>query len=548
MDATIGIGGTGAGPEGEGDLFEDARALGSQSLETDLCIIGAGAAGITIASRFAGSGVRVLLLESGGEAIEREVEQLNANATVTGLGYPLHAARLRYIGGTTNHWSGHCYRFLDRDFAPRAGIANTGWPIALSDVAAYLPEASKLVLFRDDPVDWSPDRWRQRLKTKGWPINPGLFETRLTFVAPVDPATGTRSFARYAPAAARASNIRFVHHANVTELVGSPDGTRIEQATVRTLAGGETRVRAKLFVLAAGGVENARVLLASRRPFAAGLGNGHDQVGRYFTDHVVIYQDFARNPAVAMDRLMAFQDHPGNLHTVSHFLLTDAALAREGLDDVFLRVTPIYDPLSTGAIAAKRIQDGLAEGRPGSIRMADVSAALGHPVETVAWGTDRGYCRAEPVRYRVAARLEPRPLADSRVTLTNRVDAVGMPILNLHWALAEEGKRSLHRSLQLFAQEAGKHGLGRLRLSYDPAAPWPDFPELDIGYHHTGTTRMSADPRQGVLDRDCRLHGVANCYVAGSSVFPTSGSGSPTMMLTALALRLSDHLKQEHFA
>ncbi|MCC2976469.1 GMC family oxidoreductase [Sphingomonas sp. PL-96] len=490
----------------------------------------------------------MLLLESGGEGIEREVEQLNANATVTGLDYPLQASRLRYIGGTTNHWSGHCYRFLDRDFAPRPGIANTGWPIGLADVAGYLPEASKRVLFRDDLVDWSPERWRHRLGTKGWPLDPELFETRLTFVAPINPQTGNRTFARYAPPVTKAPNIRFLHHANVTELVGSAEGTRIEEATVRTLAGTETSVRARLFVLAAGGVENARVLLASRRPFATGLGNGHDQVGRYFTDHVVIYQDFARNPAVAMDRLMAFQDYPDGTHTVSHFLLTDAALRREGIDDVFLRVTPVYDPLTAGGAAAKGIQDSLAQGSAGSIRAEDLSTAIGHPVDTAGWAVDRGYCRAEPTLYRVAARLEPRPVADSRVTLTDRRDAVGMPILNLHWTLAEEGKRSLHRSLLLFGQEAGRRGLGRLRLSYDPKASWPTFPELDIGYHHTGTTRMSADPRQGVVDRNCRVHGVGNVYVAGSSVFPTAGSGSPTMMLTALALRLADHIKQEHFA
>lgn len=517
-------------------------------MEADLCIIGAGAAGLTLASPFAGTGVRVLLLESGGEGIEREVEQLNGNATVSGLPYPLQASRLRYIGGTTNHWSGHCYRFLDRDFAARPGIPNTGWPIALADVAGYLPEASKRVLFREDTVDWSPEPWRRRLATQGWPLDPQLFETRLTFVAPINPQTGNRTFARYAPPVAQAPNIRFLHHANVTELVGSADGTRIEEATVRTLAGTEAKVRARVFVLAAGGVENARVLLASRRPFAAGLGNAHDQVGRYFTDHVVIYQDFARNPAVPMDRLMAFQDYPGDTHTVSHFLLTDAALRRERIDDVFLRVTPVYEQPTAGGAAAKRLQDGIAAGDAGSIRGEDLSTALAHPLETAGWAVDRGYCRAEPTRYRVAARLEPRPIPESRVTLTDAVDALGMPILNLHWALADEGKRSLHRSLTLFAEETGRRGLGRLRLRYDPEAPWPDFPELDIGYHHTGTTRMSADPRHGVVDRDCRVHGVGNLYVAGSSVYPTAGSGSPTMMLTALALRLSDHIRQEHFA
>lgn len=528
-------------------MMHDARAIDRPELEADLCIVGGGAAGITIASCFAGTNIRVILLESGGNAIDSETEQLNANATVSGLAYPLIASRLRFLGGTTNHWTGHCYPFLERDFNARDDIPNTGWPIQIKDVRPYMEQASKLALFRSKAPDWRPETWRTALGTKAWPVDPEKFATRMTFIAPVDEATATRSFAKYLGPIRDAQNIRIVSYANVTELTGTLGSKVVETARVKTLSGRDFRVRAKVFVLAAGGVENPRLLLASKQMTANGLGNSSDQVGRYFTDHVVIYQRLVRRQEASVDRLMAFNDYPGLTRTVAHFTLSEKVLKAEGMDDVFVRLTPVYDILAPGADAARRVQDNLSPDRIGRISSSDIALALSRPGEVARWGIKRAYCETDPLNYVAAIRLEPRPVADSRITLTGNKDALGMPIINLHWALAEEGKRSIRRGIELFGQEVGRIGVGRIQASFRESAPWPEFPELDIGYHHTGTTRMSDNPRSGVIDRNCRVHDSGNVYIAGSSAFPTSGSGSPTMMLTALALRLADHLKRTEF-
>ncbi|MBB5986947.1 FAD-dependent oxidoreductase [Sphingobium lignivorans] len=526
-------------------MAEDARGLGNETIEADLCIIGAGAAGITLASKFANSNIRVLLLESGGPSIDRETERLNSEATVTGLGYPLQASRLRFIGGTTNHWAGNCYRFLERDFEAKPGIAHTGWPIRLSDVEPFLPEASQIALFREEPADWDPADWRKRLHTAAWDIDPGKFTSRVTFLAN-NPATDDKTFANYLPRFEKAPNVRFLTNANVVELIG---GGSVESARVRTIAGNEMTVRAKTFILATGGVENARLLLASRRSNPNGMGNQNDQVGRYFGDHVVISQYFVRNPDIPLDRLILQQPFYRDTEAFSHFVIGDEAFREQGLDDVFLRFDPVPEKPREGELALWRLKDAVAGGSPGQIKGADVVAAITRPHESGGALLRRAVCRnGDPIAFKVAGRLTPRPHPDSRITLSDRTDKVGMPIANLNWALADEGKHSLHRAFELFAQEAGRLNLGRFQLTFDPAQPWPDYPEMDVGFHHTCSTRMSDDPRNGVVDRNCRVHGMDNLYVAGSSVFSTAGSGSPTMMLVALSLRLADHLRKERFA
>ena len=140
--------------------------------------------------------------------------------------------------------------------------------------------------------------------------------------------------------------------------------------------------------------------------------------------------------------------------------------------------------------------------------------------------------------------LEQAPNPASRVRLIEQRDALGMPRVQLEWRLSGLDKRSIRRAHELLARELGRAGLGRLQLMLsEDEHRWP--PELGGGRHHMGTTRMHRDPARGVVDPDCRVHGVGNLYVAGSSVFPTVGAANPTLTIVALALRLADHLVEQ---
>jgi choline dehydrogenase-like flavoprotein len=524
-------------------MFIDGRTLPSAPIEADVCIVGGGAAGITLANKFAGSRTRVVLLESGGDHLEKETERLNNNATVTGEPYPLNTTRLRFFGGTTNHWSGHCYQFMEGDLARSFQGDGVAWPIRMADVAPYYAEAARLSLHRD-PVSWSIDEWRKRTKAEAWPIDGARFPSRVFQVGDLDPGTETRTFTTYKAPLERAPNVQVVQHANVTEFVTNPEGAEVAEARVRTLAGGNFSVRARYFVLAAGGVENPRLLLTSRSANPRGLGNQHDQVGRYFTDHAVLFQDFILNPSVSVDKLMNVSKLSNGSWASFHYTINDKVLNQNFDDEVFIRVDPVYEPVTPGVAALQRIKRGVVAREMAQVQREDLALAM-QDLGSVAGHAGRKLYCGVPDRYQVAARIAPSASRDSRITLRKEIDAVGMPMINLNWALPDSAKYAAHHAMKLFAAEVGRTNVGRMRLTFDPARPWPKPPELEVGYHHTCTTRMSDDPKRGVVDRNCRVHGVSNLFVAGSSVFSSAGSGSTTMMLVALTLRLADHLQEQ---
>lgn len=142
----------------------------------------------------------------------------------------------------------------------------------------------------------------------------------------------------------------------------------------------------------------------------------------------------------------------------------------------------------------------------------------------------------------MTTRIEPAPNPDSRVVLVGDRDELGLQRVALDWRLSEADKRNVRQTLELFGAEIGRAGIGRPKILYEEDdSGWPE--DLGGGEHLMGTTRMSDDPKQGVVDRHCRVHGMANLFVAGSSVFPTAGGATPTLMIVALAIRLADHLK-----
>jgi choline dehydrogenase-like flavoprotein len=520
----------------------DARSVpAGDTFETAYCIIGAGAAGTTLALQLTKAGKDVTLLESGDSVADPQIQDLT-DGDISGRPYPLSSSRLRLMGGTTNHWTGHCYRFLERDFIAKEWLNSPDWPIRLADVQPFYDEAAKLVLFSDDSKDWSLDTWRRRLNTEKLPLDGSLFSSRLEYQSPILPSTGRRSFAFYHPELIKSPHLKLYKYATVTEIVTDAVGQSVTEVHVRSPGGNTFRIRPKLTILAAGGIENARLLLASRRTSPNGIGNEHDQVGRYFTDHVFFRERLVRNPDVAFDRLLAWNDIDAMNRVVAHLVPSDEVLRRERIHDVFIRVLPQYPEPSAEVAAAKRIAEGLSTLNASSISGDDLSTAISGFGTLAAKAWDKLTGEDQPLEQGVIVRIEPQPVAASRVTLTNERDAFGMPRSHLHWDLPDSTKHSAARTIALLAQEVGKHGVGRVHANFKPEDDWPG--DLEVGYHHCCTTRMSDDPKNGVVDRNCRVHGVGNLYVAGSSVFTTAGSGSPTMTLVALALRLSRHLTE----
>ena len=518
-------------------MIEDARRLPQDSLiEADLAIIGAGAAGITLARELAGTNIAVCLLESGGLDFEQDIQNLYRGENGGRWYFPLDTCRLRYFGGSTNHWGGWCRPLMPIDFEARDWIPHSGWPITRADLDPYYRRAQVLTEtgpFRYDATGF----WEETLHTKMVPFSRGLITTTFFQYSPP-----TRFGTRYRKDIEAAPNVRALLHASVTEIETDASGSTVTGLRARTLAGPTFRVRARRYVLATGAIENPRLLLLSNRTNPAGVGNAHDLVGRYFMEHPHI-------PGVA-NLVMPWPEAFHAIYT-QHLLLadnivhsamipTDALLRRERLQHaVFtIGVMDVYDAENLAAPAPadeERARDIFELQRDlGAPRATD------HPPAGYNDWPPAGALGASCV---LGCACEQAPNPDSRVTLAEERDALGLRRARLDWRITETDKLSLNRILHALAEELGALGLGRLHPTLSDDGIWPA--EVLGGYHHMGTTRMADSPQHGVVNADCRVHGVDNLYIAGSSVFTTSGASNPTLTIVALALRLADHLREQ---
>ena len=334
-------------------------------------------------------------------------------------------------------------------------------------------------------------------------------------------------------------NVRLLLNATVTELSAAESGRALSSVTVATPEGKRIRVRARAFVLCAGGIENARLLLAS------GVGNGHDLVGRFFADHPNAHCATIDPASAARLQELYGLLYRGRIRYLPRLVLSEEVQrSREVLS---CAAHPVFDfGEGSGIEAARRVSRAARAGR----RPPELRRELGRIVRDARSLAPVAYRRfakgrsaqATPARVMLQTHAEQAPNPDSRVTLSERRDRLGVPLPQVDWRLSELDRRTAQVMVETVAQEFGRLGLGEVR-----AEPWlagADWsPRLGDSYHHMGTTRLGSDPKSSVVNRDCRVHGMEGLYVAGSSVFPASGFANPTLTLTAMAIRLSDHLK-----
>lgn len=506
-------------------MFADARRLedGTRT-EADIAIVGAGPAGITIARAFAGSRFRVSLLESGGLDFDAGVQDLYAGENA-GIEYPLAGSRLRYFGGSSNHWGGYCRPLDPIDFEAREWVPHSGWPFGREALDAYYEKAS-------EAAEVAPGRyeaggyWRARTGEPlvDWPA--GRMHARFFHYSPP-----TRFGERYRAELERAANVQVLLNASVSRLAAVPSGAAVDHLEVRTFTGRRHEVRARQYVLAAGGLENPRILLLSDDVAPGGLGNQHGQVGRYFMEHPhvggfaeIVVADLARLPRIYRERLF-FDGRAGK----AAFVPAPGFLRRERLLNASFTMAVAGEYGSETGLNEPMAQEHVAMLRAAQRFLADGSRTGGtdEPGSAGVW-------------MGIGCACEQAPNPESRVTLAADRDGLGMRRIRLDWRLTEQDRRSLVAHIRSLGREFAAAGIGRMRLRIEDDGHWPDV--VAGGNHHMGTTRMSDDPACGVVDRNCRVHGLDNLYVAGSSVFPTSGSANPTLNVLALAYRLVDHL------
>ena len=507
-------------------MHTDARTLDDQSvIEGELCIIGAGAAGISMALDWQNAGHRVILLEGGGFNVESDIQDLYAGENVGQKYYPLQSARLHFFGGTTGHWGGWCSPYDPQDFEKRDWVPHSGWPISLDDLSSYYVEAGKIVELQEETfetaafIDEAND-------LKALPFENSPVWTKMWQLSPP-----TRFGKKYRDVIVASDDIHLYTYANVCDIRANETVSNIESVEIRMFDGKTISVKANAFVLACGAMQNARLLLASNNQAPAGLGNDNDLVGRFFMEHL----------EVGAGKLVLSQTLPMDFYLANIFVskfFGELALSAEKQAELgILNCTTSFREGSFSEFSPLSI-DHFPEDASKTIELMDGWEAASK------LNQDESAPARRPRVFSLHTRSEQAPNPDSKITLSNQRDALGVPRTKLDWRPTVFDKHSIRSFYQTVATEAGRLGIGRIQLedwllTDDPL--WPSY--LGGGWHHMGTARMHTDPKQGVVDANCKVHGINNLYVAGSAAFTTAGAANPTLTLIALTLRLSEHLK-----
>lgn len=512
-------------------MIIDARSVpGGTVLETAVCIIGAGAAGITLAREFIGSRFETLLLESGGMEFSPDTQNLYQG---TSLGRPfqdLTTCRLRFFGGTTNHWAGVCAPYDAVDFEAR--FPYHGWPFDRTYLDPWYRRAQEVCQL--GPYEYAPGQWDITPDQLPPPFDGPAFVCKILQQSPP-----TRFGPVYEPELRRSDKVKVYLHANALGFFLGDHQGEIGELAVATLSGVSFTVRARIFVIAVGGIENARLLLLSGEPGGNGLGNEHDLVGRYFMTNLVYHGGTIAlsDPNIDLDAFTGLYPQPyGGFGLSKFYYLSQVGLSAEYVRELRLPNAKFFwgDP-------------SLLNRLRGSDRtlLNDLSRAIGNVDRTAGFaGRKISFASAAPSRsLDLTWNSAQLPNPDSRVLLGAERDLFGFRRVAIDWRVTAEDKEKALATHRLLGAEVGRTGFGRLRstLNTDDTT-WPE--DFYGDEHHMGTTRMHLDPALGVVDQHCRVHSLANLYVAGSSVFPTSGAVNPTLTIVALALRLADHIKE----
>lgn len=542
-------------------MFCDARRVDDATVaKATVCIIGGGAAGLTMALEFEKRGIDTIVLESGGHGPDPHTMDLYRGENV---GLPYYFAdnyRSRYLGGCSNCWGGWCRPMEAEDFDKREWVPNSGWPFGLDELRPFYERTHSVL--RLGPMDYDLERWVAaigRRDVRRMPMPEGELQDSLSqFSLPV------RFGKHYRRELKAARHARVFLHANVVDVEFDPDGRVVRRVQVRTLTGRSFAVEARQFVLACGGLENARILLACNRQHAEGIGNTNGLVGRYFMDHprllsgrLTLREPWRRNKLYdTMYHYMNRAVRAQGTYVAAQMSLPHEVQRRERLLNARVWFASIFPGEGTPAAEALVRMKMRLHGKADALHsfLGDLGTLAGQPMNAMHFIAARqlrplGFLKEMHFQMIKDVRLqmicEPAPNPDSRVTLAGTRDALGMPRARVDWRLGDQVKHTFDRTFALVAKVVADAGITEA-TTLDPPLLGRDWPEsLEGTWHHMGTTRMHDSPAQGVVDRNCRIHGLANLYVAGSSVFPTAGANFPTTTLVALALRLADHLRHQ---
>ena len=542
-------------------MIRDARKIASGStLECDVCVVGAGAAGIALTLELKQAGVDVILLEAGGvNGSGKSLSLYRGECVDRERHLPLDSARYRQLGGTTRLWGGRCIPFDGIDFEQRSYIPHSGWPFGRSELDPYYAAASSYC----ECGEYSY-RVAEALADPSADMIPGFIDSDLVTDTIERWSPPTNFGKRYRQILEEAETVQVLLNAACTEIELDEKGESVTRLAVNTFARSQFHIRPRRTVLAGGGLEVVRLLLASNKILKTGIGNHSDWLGRGYMCH---FGGVAARVRFSADRNVIFGYELDRQETYCRrrLWISEQAQRREELLNIYMLLDrPLLgDPehgsglLSLAFLAKKLFNSSLQQKTPGGKyglywrhfkniltgspeilmvlpKWSRARFLQGRRIPSLLMGSKEN-------SYYIYYHAEQSPNRDSRVTLSEERDCFGVPRLKVDYRVSDKDIDSVYRAHQLLDRELRRQECGELTfVADDPRSLIRDH-KATLG-HHIGTTRMAGDAGQGVVDQDCKVHGIANLYIASSSIFPTSSQANPTLTIVAMAIRLAKHL------
>jgi choline dehydrogenase-like flavoprotein len=543
-------------------MILDANKLSDDTeLNCDLCIVGAGAAGITLALEFANSNIDVILLEAGkinNSGKSQNLYKGTVNDRERHL--PTDQARYRQLGGTTSMWGGRCIPYDSLDFEHRSFVPYAQWPITLAELDPYYKKAH--VYCQCGEYNYNQ---QESIPNSPKEMIPGFKDGKIITTTIERWSPPTNFGKEYKDRLQKAPNIRVFLKAIVTEIESSESGEQASALRVKTHNFNTIHIKAKSYVLCGGGFEVTRLLLASNKVHKMGIGNHSDWLGRCYMPHI--------HGAIAKltfkpdkDIIFGYEQDAEGTYCRRRLCLSEATQRKlEILNMYFLLDRPLIgdpkhgDALLSLAFIAKRLKkksvtENIGTGKYGMYwaHIKNILTGSAGLVSVLPQFSRKRFLQKRRIpslllkprnnAFSLYFQAEQAPNPESRITLTNETDCYGMPCINIDFKISDLDVKSIYQAHQVIGEELATQDCGSLEFNSED--PIQDIRNCHaVMGHHIGTTRMSADSSQGVVDNNCKIHNVNNLYIASSSVFATSSQANPVLTTVALTLRLADHLK-----
>ncbi len=521
-------------------LVDVSRESKKLNLEVDVCILGGGVAGITLAHELRAAYGSIAILESGTEQYDQATQELYTPEKQHGVYPDVLYSRMRFLGGSSNHWENNTAPFLGIDFEKRDWVQNSGWPITMADVQPHYTRAAEYCGVGSD--GYGSRYWSEQLKVD-FPYKP-TDEVEMNVSKFASPPT--RFFDRHGAALKEAREVTVYTRANVVDVSFDAASKKIRKAQFTSDGQLVHEISARVFVLCMGGIENARMLLHFNAKNGNQLGNQFDNVGRYFMDHPTLRP--ANLYTDRSDLIAKYELRQATRYVQAYLEFTEATLRKNAITNSKFSIIKVDNyQMSDGISSFHVLREQLARGNmpdDSFTHLSNMVVDLDMVIEAVARKSFdlKVFDHADEFAgFQIHAMVEQTPSRNNRVMLGQQKDRLGIPKVVMDWRLEQKDIDMMWAGLLVLGREFGKKSFGRLRMLKEQA-PRLFTSQLGFGHHHMGTTRMAETPQTGVVDRNQRVFGTENFYVAGSSVFVTGSHVPPTLTLVALTLRLAKHL------